>query len=121
MAVGLVLPCEAAGGGALRDALTCHYGAIQYSPSSRCGDGAGSFSFCLAYSLPLHVKDGQEKKSRVRGQAHAMSLPLAWGAACAKGQFGPWVGVRGTARALCRKGCGQQVWHTHTWQHWGLS
>ena len=86
MAVGLVLPCEAAGGGALCDALTCHYGAIQYSPSSRCGDGAGSFSFCLAYSLPLHVKERQGKKSRERGQAHTVALLLAWGAACAKGQ-----------------------------------
>lgn len=62
MAIGLVLPCMVTGGGAPCDALACHYGAIQYLPSAHCG----TFSFCLAPSLPFAIKETKRKQETIQ-------------------------------------------------------
>ena len=66
-------------GGAPCDALACHYGATQYLPSVHCGDSTGTFSFYLAFSLPLTIKERngrQEIIQRVGSDLLSATLPL---------------------------------------------
>jgi len=66
VAVGLVLPCVVTGGAAPCDAPACHHGAIQYLPSVCCRDSTGTFSFCLAFSLRLTIKERKERQEIIQ-------------------------------------------------------